>query len=175
VIAPLSVMRCACGSVGDFTENCPIVLPSAKYRFLVIPGYEHEIITTTSLPSRLEFKFWSRNANEVGVSLVSTPHHRCGYQSSLLRAAKSTHHLLESLPSFLSHPCGSVCLAQLVVHGCDGVQSVLIRLFMINPNSIDVYVRDVVVPASSEERPTLADPAGTNQLHPQSQCCAARP
>ncbi len=31
-----------------------------KFRFLVHPGFEHEIIVSNSLPSRLEFRFFSR-------------------------------------------------------------------------------------------------------------------
>ena len=35
-----------------------------KYRFLVYPSFEHQIIVTNSLPNRLEFKFFSRIPSE---------------------------------------------------------------------------------------------------------------
>jgi hypothetical protein len=47
-------------------------------------------------------------------------------------------------------------------------EAILVRLFVADPMALDVFTGPVKVNASTDARPTLADPAGTNQLNPQS-------
>ncbi len=52
-------------------------------------------------------------------------------------------------------------------------ESILMRLFVVDPNALDVFTGTAKVNASTNARPTLTDPAGTNQLDPQSTLCRA--
>ena len=49
--------------------------------------------------------------------------------------------------------------------------SMLLRLFVVNPFSLDVYDEGVKVNASSAVRPQLTSPSGFNQFNPQSEYC----
>ncbi len=100
------------GSVGAFADMCPVIMPNGRYRFLVAVGFEHEVIVTNSLPSRVLFRYFSPLASD----------------------------------------------------------SILMRLFIIDPFALEVAAEGVIVPASSTDRPLLTDASGTNQFHPQRMC-----
>ena len=54
---------------------------------------------------------------------------------------------------------------------------ILMRLFVINPFSLDVYDNGAKIAASATDRPTLNSTSGANQFNPQSACrvCSATP
>lgn len=96
-------------SHGSYADMCAMVLPVSRFRFLMVPGYEHELITTNTLPGRSQFRLWSPNPSE----------------------------------------------------------SILMQLFMEAPSVINMFVDGTQVAGSTMDVPTLADPAGSNQLNPQ--------
>jgi hypothetical protein len=60
--------------------------------------------------------------------------------------------------------------SQLLVqmHSPFEAEAVLMRLFVIDPFSLDVYADGHKVPASATDRPTLMSITGANQFNPQS-------
>jgi hypothetical protein len=49
---------------GPYKDMCPDIMPDNRFRFLLVPGYEHEVIATNMLPDRFRFNFWSENTSE---------------------------------------------------------------------------------------------------------------
>ena len=51
-------------SHGDYKDMCPDIMPGLRFRWLTSPGYEHEIMTTNTLPDRTRFQFFSADESE---------------------------------------------------------------------------------------------------------------
>ena len=41
-----------------------MIMPGLRFRWLTSPGYEHEIMTTNTLPDRTRFQFFSADESE---------------------------------------------------------------------------------------------------------------
>jgi hypothetical protein len=52
------------GSVGDFIDPCPMIMPGPKFRFLVVVNRAHDVNFVNDLPPRVDFRFFSDSPDE---------------------------------------------------------------------------------------------------------------
>ena len=104
--------------------------------------------------------FYSRTYASVGAFADACPDMMPIGRYRFLTAVGFEHEVFftNSMPSLLELRYSSV----------SNTESILLRLFVVDPNALDVFTGSTKVLASTTARPTLSDPAGTNQLDPQS-------